>query len=169
MTNDYPTPARAVRAAARNVDNGALCINVRTGAPGELRAAGGPSLNCNSPAAGVLNEAIRNTELAILRSGLRRLTVQSEIAKQHPRELVDARSPESQRLTLPPSFLAQRNTLDMQPFQHRVPRRNWLKLAIILFAGFMLAVVAMMLKMHLQQKARSAPYPMPRAIFRKSP
>ena len=150
MTNYYPALARAVSGATRSADERRVVYQrAHRALLEQLREARTPvselhilqELEC-------LDEAIRKTEAAIRRSGHRRVAVQSEIP--HPRELVDAHAPESQRSTSPPSFLAQRNTLDMQPFQHRVPRRNWLKLAIILFAGFMLAVVAMMLKMHLQ-------------------
>jgi hypothetical protein len=152
MTNYYPALARTVSGATRAPMNGAWCINVRTGrCLSNCVKLGPPSANCTfSKSWSALEEAVRKTEAAIRRSGLRRVTVRSEIAKEHPRELVDAHAPESQRSTLPPSFLAQRDTLDRQPFQHTVQRRNWLKLGIILFAGFMLAVVAMMLKMHLQ-------------------
>jgi hypothetical protein len=152
MTNYYPALARAVSGATRSADERRVVYQrAHRALLEQLREARPPvselhilhELEC-------LDEAIRKTEAAIRRSGLRRVTVQSEIAKELPRELVDVRSPESQRSTPPPSFLAQRNTLDRQPFLHRVPRRNWLRLGIILFAGFMLAVVAMMLKMHLQ-------------------
>ncbi len=149
MTNYYPALARAVSGATRSADerrvvyqraHRALLEQLREARPpvSELHIL--QELEC-------LDEAIRKTEAAIRRSGLRRVAVQSEIAKEHPRELVNPRTPESTPL---PFFLARRNTLDRQPFQHRGPRRNWLKLGVILFAGFMLAVVAMVLKMHLQ-------------------
>src|ERR1700733_14225478 len=144
MTNYYPALARAVSGATQSADerrvvyqraHRALIEQLREARPpvNELHIL--QELEC-------LDEAIRKTEAAIRRSGLRRVAIQSEIAKEHPRELVDARAPESQCSTPPPSFLAQWKT-DRQPFQHRVPRRNRLKLGIILFAGFMLAVVAM--------------------------
>jgi hypothetical protein len=152
MTNYYPALARAVSGATRSADERRVVYQrAHRALIEQLREARPPvselhilhELEC-------LDEAIRKTEAAMRRSGLRQVAVQSEIAKEDPRELVDARAPESKRSTPPPSFLAQRNTPDRQPFQHTAPRRNWLKLGIILFAGFMLAVVAMMLKMHLQ-------------------
>ena len=152
MTNYYPALARAVSGATQSADERrAVYQRAHRALLEQLREARPPVSELNIlQELECLDEAIRQTEAAIRRSGLRRVAVQSEIAKEHPRELVDARAPEAQRSTPPPSFLAQRSKLDRRSFQHRVPRTNWLKLGIILFAGFMLAVVAVMLKMHLQ-------------------
>ena len=150
MTNYYPALARAVSGAIRSADERRVVYRrAHRALVEQLREAWPPvtelhvlqELEC-------LDEAIRQTEAAIRRSGLRRVPDQPELAMKNPLELIDALAPGSQCST--PSFLARGNIPDTQPLRHRGPRRNWLKLGIILFAGFMLAVVAMMLRMHLQ-------------------
>jgi hypothetical protein len=152
MTNYYPALARAVSGATRSAEerrvvyaraHRALLAQLREARPAASELHILQELEC-------LDEAIRKTEATIRRSGRRRIMVPSKIAKEHPSELANALSPEPQRMMPPPSFLAQRDTLGRPSLQHSVPHKNWLKLGIILLAGFMLAVAAMMLKMHLQ-------------------
>src|ERR1700719_997764 len=84
MTNYYPALARAVSGATRSADERRIVYQrAHRALLAQLREARPPvselhilqELEC-------LDEAIRKTEAAIRRSGLRRVTVQAEISKE---------------------------------------------------------------------------------------